>query len=228
MNVADLQTSQDINYSDEAIHWMNKRNVSQENRTLFLEVLQKTTGLTPQNAHEELSSLTEDEKEAVRVVHGLADSFYINGLSEEGAYNLLCQPGSEKDLDNNGFLSIGAGLCFSFPPPNAPDSVKKAWDETMQGKSDGEKLMMMAVFLPLELQANLKYDSNHQVVGFYEPTEPGYTNIYAQPGFSYQGLVKKYLQYLENIRYSLSVEDYSSKKNIMNDFLQNLVKNDAD
>jgi hypothetical protein len=221
-------STQGTAYTERATDLLNARKVSQQNRDTFLEVLKKTSStLTPTNAKDLLKSLSAEETEAVRAVQGLADPFDIQGLNEEGAYNLLCQPGSYKDLDNNGFTSVGAAMMYSFPPANAPDEVKAAYEEAMAGKgADGKRLMPLC-FAVFEISANVKYDANHNPVGVYSPGEPGYTNIYAQPGFSYRKLVNDLQEYLDNMRAHMSEEQYQSQKSFADDFEAALIRNGA-
>lgn len=228
MTISSTQdSSQNIVFTTRATQLMNARQINQANRDTFAQVLEKTANLTPSNAKDILNGLSSAEKESVRAVHSLANSFYIPGLSEEGAYNLLCQPGSSKDLDNNGLLSIGAALIYQFPPPNAPAGVQKAWEETTAGKSNTEKMLLQMSFLPMEISANVKYDANHQAIGVYSPDEPGYTNIYAQPGFSYLNLVKQLREYLDNTRGYMTADQYQTRTDFASNFEAALVRNGA-
>jgi hypothetical protein len=202
------ETTTSIAFTNKAADLINRRQISAEQRETFLAVLEKTAGTTPSEAKVALKSLTAEESEAVRRIHGLADPYYINGLNDEGAYNLLCQPGSGKDLNNDGLLQIGAGLMYSFPPPNAPEEVQQVWEKATAGKSDGEKLMLQMAFAPMEIAANIRYNARREAVGIISPTEPGYTNIYAQSGFTYKGLVNKYLEYLDWAKSSMPPENY--------------------
>ncbi|MCE1254128.1 MAG: hypothetical protein LWX83_11345 [Anaerolineae bacterium] len=210
-----------IAYSDQAIELMNRRHISQEQRDTFLQVMQKAADTKPQDAKTMLKTLSAEESSAVQLIHGLADPYYVNGLNDEGAYNLLCQPGDGKDLNNDGFLQIGAGLFHSFPPPNAPDAVKEAWQKA-SGQSGSDPLLSSIIFLPLEISANVRYNADHEAVGIYSPGDPGYTNIYAQPGFTYSGLCNKYLDYLEWAKSSMKPDTYRQNYQLIMNFKEAL------
>lgn len=72
--------------------------------------------------------------EVLRKVHSLANTIEGNSLSNEGAANLLAQPGAARDYNNDGLHTIGAGHMFAFPPDNAPAAFKQAWAEASENK----------------------------------------------------------------------------------------------
>jgi len=221
MNISTVSTS---TYTDKATDLMNRRKVSQADRETFLSILEKTSDASPKDAISELKALSYQEREVIRVVHGLADTIQVDMLDEEGAYNLLRQPGEAMDLNNDSFTRVGAAWTRSFPPANAPDEVKEAWEEITAGKSDQEKFLLQTMFWPLEAAANTKYNAEGQPVGLYFPSDPEYTNIYAQEGFSYTGLIDRYLSYLNNVKAYMSLEDYEKKTAFAQEFRQALVE----
>jgi hypothetical protein len=223
-----ISTVSELTYTDKAADLLNRRKVSQADREAFLSILEKTSDTSPQKAISELKSLSSQEREIIRVVHGLADSIQVDMLDEEGAYNLLRQPGEARDLNNDSFTRVGAAWTRSFPPANAPDEVKKAWEEVTAGKSDEEKFLLQTMFWPLEAAANVKYNAEGQAVSLYFPSDPEYTNIYAQKGFSYTGLIDRYLGYLNNVKAFMSLDDYEEKVAFAQEFKQALVKHGAD
>lgn len=96
------------------------------------------------------------------------------------------QPGSARDLDNNGLTSIGAANMFTFSPENAPEAFKVAWASATDGMSfaDIPTQMIFAVGL-----ANIHYDARTGRVTSTEPRDPGWRNPYADPGYDYAGAV---------------------------------------
>lgn len=213
-----IQSTSSAYFNAKAIDLMNRRSISSEDRQTFQNILEQNASIAPQDAVSTLKDLSSDEMEVLRQVHCLADPIQINRLNEEGAYNLLRQPGNAADLNNDSFTQIGAGLIKPFPPPNAPAEVKEAWESAMAGKSETEKMLLQMSFAPMELAANTKYNASGQVIGFYSPGEEGFTNIYAQPGFTYTGLIDRYLKYLENFKSSIDIETYQKQKSFMLQF----------
>ncbi len=166
-----------VTLSSKALDLMQRRQVSDEATQQFKVILAKANASNAQaDPKVFLSGLSPSEMETLRAVHSLGNSIYISTLSNEGAANLLVQPGSEQDLDNNGLTSIGAANMITFPPQNAPESFKAAWASASEGKSFMEipHHMVFAVGL-----ANIGR----------EPGDPNWRNPYADPGYDYKGAV---------------------------------------
>lgn len=68
----------------------------------------------------------------------LADPIEPARLSDEGATNILRPPGDLVDLDDDGFLEVGRARTFVFPPVNAPQAIKDAWDHMRPHMSEFE------------------------------------------------------------------------------------------
>lgn len=196
-------------FSDYAIKMMGLRDVDSTGIDTFKDILTKAVD---KNAYSDpkafLKSLSPDEMEVLRQVHSLAEPIRIDPLDIEGAYNLLLQPGDAKDLNNDGLLGVGIGKGWVFPPPNASPEVKKAWDEATADLSDGEKMLAMTPFMTMQISANIKYGADGNAIGIYQAGEPGYTNIFAEPGFSYTKLIEKALAALEFSKSLNSTEHY--------------------
>lgn len=206
--------------SKHAMELMNRRGVTGEEIQTFKNIIEKAQEAGAyHNPKAFLNSLSGDEMEVVRKVHCLANRIKVEGLDYEGAYNLLMQPGAYKDLNNDGLLGVGLGKSRVFPPPNAPDAVKKAWEEATAGMTEIEKLIQgYAPFMAAEASANIKHDSQGNPIGFYRPGENGYTNIYTEPGFTYQGLVDKCLANLEIGKGHMKFESYVAAKEFLENF----------
>lgn len=199
-SLANIQTdAYSVRISKHAMKLMNRRGVTGEGIQTFKNILEKAQESGA--CHDPkafLNSLSRDEMEVVRKVHCLADRIKVGGLDYEGAYNLLMQPSAYKDINNDGLRSVGLAKFRGFPPPNAPNEVKKAWEEATAGMTEAEKLIQgYAPFRAVEISANIKYDSQGTPVGVYQPGDSGYTNIYTEPGFTYQGLVDRCVADLE-------------------------------
>lgn len=90
-----------------------------------------------------LKSLSSDELQKLQYAHGLADPINVDKLSEEGALNLLLPPNDAKmDIDGDGFVSVGDGRTFVFPPANAPKEVDEAWKQATAGLDDQARSML--------------------------------------------------------------------------------------
>lgn len=143
-----------------------------------------------------LNGLSASEMELLRKVHSLAAPISVAVLDFEGAYNLLTAPGEARDLNNDGLLGVGIGKGWQYPPPNAPEAVKKAWEEATANIPESEKWLKMAPFMAASISANIKPDKG----SLYEPGEAGYRNIYADPGFSYTRQISDILQQMERFK----------------------------
>lgn len=85
-----------------------------------------------------LKTLNAGEMEQLRVQHGLADDIQVEGLSREGASNLLLPRGFNVDLNGDGLFETGLARSAGFPPRDAPDGLKNAWFEATEKMDAGE------------------------------------------------------------------------------------------
>ncbi|MBC3764602.1 hypothetical protein [Neptunicella marina] len=102
-----------------------------------------------------VQGLSADELKLLQQGNSLANPINTSMLSEEGAQNLFAQPdGSDLvDLNNDGIVEHGEAKTITFPPANAPEWVKKAWDEATADMSESDKMMM-------------QFHMHHMVYGF--------------------------------------------------------------
>ena len=211
-------SSSAVQFSNRAIDLMGRRGVSDGEQNTFAAILSRAaTSNAGTNPKDFLNSLSANEMEVLRKVHCLADPISISRLDFEGAYNLLTAPGEAQDLDNDGFMNIGAAKMWQYPPPNAPALVKQAWEEATADIPESEKWLKMAPFLAVTATANLKADNS----GFYEPGETGYRNIYAEPGFSYTRQVQDILSMMDRLKGQSSAR-LQEDKAFLQSFLQAL------
>lgn len=174
-----------VSFSSKALELLRVRQVSDAAIQQFKDILGRADTANAQaNPKAFLNSLSAAEMEVLRKVHSLADTIDVSSLNNEGAANLLVQPGSAEDLDNNGLTSIGAANLLAFPPRNAPESFKAAWAAATAGKSfaDIPTHMIFAVGL-----ANIGR----------EPGDPNWRNPYADPNYDYQGAVSSIMDSLK-------------------------------
>lgn len=182
-------------FGDKDSNLMNIRGVTDQERQRFAEIVQhaaSTGGF--ENPVDYIRSLSPDDIEVLRRVHSLAEPSGVRNTNVEGAVNLLLPPQNHTDLNNNGLVSTGAAVGFVFPPPNAPQSVKDAWEETTKNMSSDERLLASAHFLTASVSANIKFDSDGQAIGIYDHTDPEYTNIYGTTEGEWETLLSQLLE----------------------------------
>jgi len=83
------------------------------------------------NAKEFLSSLSKEELDTLQHFSGLADDINVEGLSDEGSYNLLLNHYERYDFDNDGLVSAGRGNTIPLIPQNMSSEDKKALVDTV-------------------------------------------------------------------------------------------------
>ncbi|NCP63527.1 MAG: hypothetical protein GW763_12290 [Paraglaciecola sp.] len=133
-NIQLSQKSQDI---------LNIRKLSPEEVDQFTDLLTEAKNQQG-SSKSKLQSLTVDELRVIQKAHGLADPININSLTEEGAANLFGQVDhSDKvDLNNDGIVEVGVGKLVIFPPVNAPEHVKLAWQKAIEGMPEGDLMTL--------------------------------------------------------------------------------------
>lgn len=197
-NSSNAPSSTVVTFSDKALAMMRQRQVSEAQQATFKDVLQRAqtdqAGADPKRF---LGTLSSDELTAVQSAHCLGLPIDVNALNQEGAANLLVQPGAEQDLDNNGLTSVGAANLFTFPPNNAPESFKTAWAQATEGKSFGDIPAQMILAAGV---ANLKTDPATGQVTSVSPDDPSWRNPYADPSYDYGAAVSNIMEGLKQDR----------------------------
>jgi len=129
---------QDIRFSAESARLLRARELSDTEIADFSALIQ-TAKQQEGSAKQFLASLSHEEKELVRKANSLADPIQTANVSEEGAINLFRQPDSSDsvDLNNDGIVEVGIERTIQFPPANAPQWVKNAWDKATEGMDWG-------------------------------------------------------------------------------------------
>ncbi|MGH1402962.1 MAG: hypothetical protein ACRBDL_01835 [Alphaproteobacteria bacterium] len=180
-------------FDDKDTRLMNVRGVSDQDRGRFAGIIQEAANNGAYNDPlSYIKSLSSDDVEVLRRVHSLAETSGVTGVETvEGAVNLLLPPHDQVDTNNDGFVNNGVAVAFKFPPPNAPQSVKDAWEAVTDNLSFEEKMMAEAAFFPAMIGANTKTDASGAIVGFYEPNDPEYTNIFGTSEASWRALISK-------------------------------------
>ena len=159
-----------------------------------------------------LSSLTPDELYVIQKANGLASQIKVNKLSDEGAENLFLKPlGDDKvvDLNNDGIEEIGEAKMVFFPPPNAPDSVKKAWEEGTNGLSPEEKDNIFFKIIAKQVESNYSVGPDGTFIK-HKPGEAEWNNIFGNTEESYIDLFNSIIERIDN---PLAATDSNHKKN---------------
>ena len=157
---------------------MARRGVSEETQSRFVHIVQEAAS---SGAYDDpityIRSLPSEDIEVLRQIHCLAETSGVTSVStEEGALNLLLPRAQQVDTNNDGLVTTGIANGFRVPPPNAPQAVKDAWNEMTKGMSLSDRLKAEAPFLLAHLTANLKTNSDGQVIGIYTPGDAEYKN----------------------------------------------------
>ena len=174
-----------VTLSNRALDLMQRRQVSEADAKTFKDILTKANVANAEDPKTFLQGLSAADMEVLRKVHSLADPINISSLSNEGAANLLAQPGSAQDLNNDGLTAVGAGYYMTFPPRNAPESFKTAWASATSGMSELDVPMHLISAVGL---ANIGL----------EPGDPRWRNPYADPGYDYRGAVDNVMSSLQH------------------------------
>lgn len=161
-----------VTLSNRALELMQRRQVSEAEAQTFKDILAGAADAKDPKAF--LMGLSAAQMEVLRKVHTLADPINVSSLTNEGAANLLEQPGSAQDLDNDGLTAVGAGTSMAFPPRNAPESFKAAWASATAGMSE------------FEIPTHMIFAAGLANIGL-EPGDPRWRNPYADPNYDYKG-----------------------------------------
>jgi hypothetical protein len=133
-----------------------------------------------------LVGLSTEQLSLLQHANDLVDSINVNSLSEEGAENLLVDRDHRVDLNNDGFEEVGAAKIVQFPPPNAPQAVKDAWNAATSGLSDEDKFKYSIRFIGDQFLSQL-----NQAAGKSSPGDSLLSQI-SSPSFDWTSLFKTF------------------------------------
>ena len=202
---------------------LQRRDVAPEERAAYEYLLaefsaSRVGGEEPQAF---LDSLSEAGIDLLRKVHSFPPDTPVNpgSMTTEEALNFILPDSRQVDLDNDGLLSSANGAkSWRFPPVNAPQEVKDAWEEATRDLSERDVMLFSGMFMVLTIEANLKYDAAGNPVGLYQPGDPEYSNPFAEPDFSYRNMVDDMLSRLERFRSYETDDSYAWKKDMLSRF----------
>lgn len=93
-----------------------------------------------------IRSLSEKELAVLQAMHNLAKPIIPGQLSKESSYNLLLPPNAAQDINKDGTIAVGGMHIRTFPPPHAPQHIRKAWEATIDGLDWKEVALLQAQF----------------------------------------------------------------------------------
>ncbi len=210
---------------------LQNREVSVEERADYERLLSEYTAIQKAggNPLDFLRNLSSDGLDLLKKVHSFPAGMRVDveGMNKEEAINFIVPDSRQVDLNNDGLIgSANGSKMFRFPPPNAPQDVKDAWKEAMDGLPEKDRLLAQGLFLVVHVQANITYDTAGNPVGIRSPDDPAFRNPYAEQNFSYSDMTEKMLSHLENTKGYYSPEQYEWKKDILSRFAKAL-ENDS-
>jgi len=202
---------------------LQRRDVSIEQRADYEHMLSEFTAANNQGQDpvDFLRNLSKEGLDLLTKVHSFPAGMRVNieSMSKEEAINFIVPDSAQVDLNNDGLIgSANGSKSFRFPPVNAPQDVKDAWNEAMDGLPEKDQLLAQGMFMVLHVQANITYDTAGNPVGIREPGDPEYRNPFAAQNFSYSDMVDKMLDQLEAYKSYDSPERYEWKKDILTRF----------
>ncbi|PCJ91855.1 MAG: hypothetical protein COA52_08405 [Hyphomicrobiales bacterium] len=184
-------------FDDKDSQLMNIRGVNNYDRARFAELIVEASekgGYNNPVAY--IKSLPKDDIQLLMRVHSLAEPRGVTNTDVEGAYNLLLPKSDHVDSNRDGLVNTGAATGFYFPPPNSPQSVKDAWEETIKDMSLEDRMMAEGQFMMASIGANLKLDGDGNVVGIYDHTDPEYTNVFPTSKEGWDSFLKEMIENL--------------------------------
>ncbi|QDS96148.1 hypothetical protein FF011L_49560 [Roseimaritima multifibrata] len=172
-----------------------------------------------------LARLSSDDLQVVQDIQRLGDPIDVQGLSDEGALNLLIPRAAQVDLNGDGLTQSGKGYGIRFPDSRTPQPVADAWYETTDGMSWGEQAhYQLQMKMPL-LTANFVFDESGAYSHHYEPGDPEFRNPMEEDGFSYFGITEDMLGYLDAFKNQIDPEQYQRDTTFWSKLQANLAEN---
>lgn len=169
-----------------------------------------------------LKSLSTDELESVQRTHWLAAPINVDGLSDEGALNLLIPPAAQVDLNRDGLTQSGAGYGFRFPDSTTPKAVADAWEESTAGLSEGDRMSYVAQMKIPTLLANIVTHPDGSFSEQIEPGDPRFKNPMAADDFSYTRTADRVIEYLDYFKNQMDPLRYLNDRSFWSDFRSRL------
>ena len=207
------------NLSTESISLLQKRGRTEEDINAFSDVLASAHKRmeAKESAQHVLASMSAHDLQQVQNSAGLVDRIQVASLSNEAAINLLAQPDKSNmvDLNNDGLVEIGAAKAMVFPPVNAPNSVKRAWESATQGMSQQDKLVM-------------EFQMHTAVYGVHIDGVPSKDALPPEQQWSNKGIDQLFDQLKSALEFAVSLDGWTSFNQTKRDFYENFARDLSD
>lgn len=202
---------------------LEKAQAQEQDNARYQAILEKAQKANASNNPQEfLASLSQSDYQFLNKIHNLAVISRPQDLTYEGALNLILPTSLQQDTNNDGMVNVGKAYTLKFPPPNAPENVKKAFSEATKNMSAEEKMDLQASFLPYLLSANARSDGT-----FAQPGDEDFKNPFAKERFSYMNSVKSMLENIDVFKQQNSAETYQQRLSTLNKLLDSYEKYDV-
>ncbi|MBF0175892.1 MAG: hypothetical protein HQL63_03470 [Magnetococcales bacterium] len=191
---------------DWTIGHLHSRNIPDAEVELFADLIHRArTNTTHNSALGFLATLSRRELLILTRVHDLTQPLRIETLDEAQAMHLL----------NPFAVAPGQLPATTFPPPNAPAPVHRAWSEATTGQNSLELLDSMAPFLAQSAANNTLYDAQNNPIGCISPADSNYFDIYTEESFSYLDQITFLMEALKFCRPFLEPNTYLKRRGFL-------------
>jgi len=186
------------------------RGTAANDQTAYAGILNRAYG---QNGMDDpvafLKSLSPQEQSVVQRVHSLVKPIDPSMMTKEGAYNLLLPDGYQVDFNHDGIQEVGAAKTITFPPVDAPEQLRQAWQTATQNMDEKDRML---------------YQMNMHIMmyGIHINNQPDRTLAAADQIGSCRLGLDKALAWLEYTKASLSAEQYRRDKAFFSDMKRSL------
>ncbi|MEQ8786996.1 MAG: hypothetical protein RIC55_11880 [Pirellulaceae bacterium] len=174
-----------------------------------------------------LRTLSSERLETVRHVHRLAAPIQVDGLTEEGALNLLLPPAAQIDLNFDGLTQSGVGYGIRFPDSRTPPQVAEAWQAATADLDFGERAVRQLQMKSDVLLANIHVDAEGRFSHRVEPGDPAFVNPQAAPGYSFVQLTQDRLEAIELFKNQTPPEQHQRDREFWTAFRRQLLQRGA-
>ena len=127
--------------------------VREPHKEAFEEIYNKAKeeNVTMSSAKDFLNSLSKEELSSLQHYTLLVDDINVDGLNEEGAYNLLLHHYEKYDFNNDGVVSNGISKGGSLLPTNMPANEKEVLVKTLNEMDERSRFISMMMLNPPKL-----------------------------------------------------------------------------
>lgn len=196
-----LSQAASLNTDDKQILSMRGLNTEQQNN---VETIYKNAREAIRNKQGKnfLLNLDTQSLSLLQEAASLATPTNIASLSEEGAENLLLTPSEAIDLNKDGLIETGSAMGFQFPPSDASQELRSAWEKTTATLEEGDTLTLMLTIGGGSITADGTYTK---------------TNNFSD-SFDWNTYMKNLLASNESAKSYNTIDQYNKMNNQLNNF----------